>query len=224
MLKRGSPVVVMDLIGVGEIGQVRKGNYNLEGKETNENVAMMLYLLGRSMIEFQTREILSAIEAVSESFKDKVNLYVMDDNLVIPVRHAWTYEDSKHIYSLYHWQSKLIPFPSRRPPDSSGNPQQDYRLSWFWTQTRKGFNPQYVPSGENVPRSWREEIRSEPENRFGHFNSPDFKGDGKPHYLFSNTIHGALRYYDWTELSSSADATTSRFSEAAQEYLEMKKE
>ena len=178
LLKKGLPVVTMDVLGVGEIGEVRKGNYNLEGRDTNENVAMMLYLLGRSMIEFQTREILAAIEAVAERFEDRMDLHVDTDALVISARHVWAYDRAKHIDT----------FRYRR-----------------------------------TPVSWRDAIMREPESRFGDFNSPGFEGDGLPHDLFSNTIHGALRYYDWVELSPSADAGDSGFSKAAQEYLEMDK-
>ena len=184
-LKDGRPVIILDVIGTGEIGQVRKGSYNLEGKDTNENVAMMLYLLGRSIIEFQTREILAAIDTLSRPVKGaSVGLIACSENLIIPIKHACAYDShGGYIYTL---------------------------------------NPRGRKASERV-LSWREAITSEPEKRFGDFNSPNFKGDGKPHYLFSNTIHGALRYYDWTELRPDAGKGDAGFSEAAINYLDINK-
>jgi len=208
LLQDGSPVTVMDLTGVGEIGQVRKGNYNFEGRDTNENVAMMLYLLGRSMIEFQARELLAAVALVSETFNGKVELYATADSLAVSIQHAWAYDNAEHIRALFY--RDLVFVVSYVADNGRDVVHRQVEPSWrkvdkAWQDIRPtNATLAYSYKPPRFPASWREAITSKPENRFGHFNAPNVKGEGLPHYLFSYTVQGALRYYDWVELSPSA--------------------
>ncbi|MCL1919555.1 MAG: hypothetical protein FWG50_00530 [Kiritimatiellaeota bacterium] len=205
LLQDGSPVVVMDVFGTGEVGQIRKGTkqghtiYNFGGKDTNENAAMMLYLLGRSMIEFQTREILAAVAAVSETFKERVNLYAEADDLAIATHHAWAYDAFGHIHALFYRGCTTYKF-SRSVEGEKDVFKALLVKATKWDECTKDWERQDEGSQGDpfegsfkkgsyeygFPLSWREAIRL---------------NGGEPRLLFSHTVHGALRYYDWTELS-----------------------
>lgn len=87
-LDEGAPVMVADLFGTGETGGLKAGHYNFGGTNTNESVAMMLYLLGRSAVEFRVRELLACAGELSRRCGGNPVRAHACGTMVIPACHA----------------------------------------------------------------------------------------------------------------------------------------
>jgi dienelactone hydrolase len=88
-LAEGRPVMAADLFATGETGGLKQGHHNFGSKDTNESVAMMLYLLGRSAIELRTRELLGCAEALAKRFGGRPVKMLTRGTVAIPAYHAY---------------------------------------------------------------------------------------------------------------------------------------
>lgn len=88
-LAEGCPVMAADLFATGEIGVLKPGHYNFDSTNTNESVSMMLYLLGRSAIEFRARDLLGCAGELSRRFGGKPVKVLTRGTVAIPAYHAY---------------------------------------------------------------------------------------------------------------------------------------
>ncbi len=88
-LAEGCPVMAADLFATGEIGLLKPGHYNFDSTNTNESAAMMLYLLGRSALEFRTRDCLGCAYELSRRVGGQPVKVLAQGNAVIAAYHAY---------------------------------------------------------------------------------------------------------------------------------------
>lgn len=145
LLAEGRPVMVAELRAFGETGVLRRERKNrgfYGCLDADEEMSMMCYLLGESLVGHRTEDLLCAASSLSSlTGGKKIDLYC-EGRAVIPAAHAF-YAEREFFGS---------------------------------------FNT------ERSPESWA-----------GILAAPE-----KP-YRFANTVHGALRLYDWTDLVQGAE-------------------
>ncbi len=86
-LDKGSPVLTIDLFATGEIGALKHAFYG--SKRADEGISVMLYLLGRSMVEVRTREIVGCVNWLSDRFQKKPVQLIARGSAAIPAYHAY---------------------------------------------------------------------------------------------------------------------------------------
>lgn len=138
-LATGTPVTVASLRGFGETGQGRHRFYG--AKNADEESAVMLYLLGESLVARRTEDALAVAAWMRTRFNAPIALDA-HGRAAIPAAHAFALERGL--------------FRSLRLTDA--------------------------------PKSWTEVVQG-----------------GLP-YPFADSVYGALRVYDWTELAASDKA------------------
>ena len=84
-LDEGRAVMVADLIGCGEIGKAKHAFYN--AKNADEEAAVMLYALGRSLVGVRTEEILALADFLKTRFGAAPRIFARG-RLAIPAAHA----------------------------------------------------------------------------------------------------------------------------------------
>ena len=89
-LKLGHPVMVADLTGVGEIGECRHTFYGAQNKD--EELAWMLYWLGRSLVGLRAEDLLICAQALSDAFGSRPIVLCAEGDLVIAAYHAYAAE------------------------------------------------------------------------------------------------------------------------------------
>lgn len=86
---RGHPVMLADLIGAGEIGDVRHRFYG--AKNADEEPAVILYLLGKSLVGVRAEEMLVLADSLRVRF-GRVPRIVARGRMAIPAAHAFAAE------------------------------------------------------------------------------------------------------------------------------------
>lgn len=141
LVSSGRPVMVAELRAFGETGVVRKrGFYGC--KDADEEISMMCYLLGESLVGHRAEDMICAAAALSsQTGGGKVDLFC-EGRAAVPGAHAF-----------YAEPGLFASIKCERAPESWADVLADVQ------------------------------VRS---------------------YRFANTVHGALRLYDWTDLSKAA--------------------
>jgi hypothetical protein len=85
-LQSGSPVLAIDLFATGEVGALKHPFYG--SKRADEGISVMLYLLGRSMVEVRTREIVACTAWLAERYQKPVQI-ITRGSAAIPAYHAY---------------------------------------------------------------------------------------------------------------------------------------
>ncbi len=85
-LQAGSPVLAIDLFATGEVGALKHPFYG--SKRADEGISVMLYLLGRSMVEVRTREIVACTAWLAERYQKPVQI-ITRGSAAIPAYHAY---------------------------------------------------------------------------------------------------------------------------------------
>lgn len=138
-LAAGHPVMVADITARGEIGG-HKHRFS-SGNNVDENVGMMLYLLGRSLVAMRAEDMLICAQTLSKACGNAPVILCADSDAVVAAYHAYAAEPGL-------------------------------------------FNR--VEALGSLPLSWSEVVRS------------------SHAFSFSDCVHNALRYYDWTDLYTPA--------------------
>ena len=86
LLADGTPVVVADLIGSGEIGSVKHKFYG--AKNDDEEIAVMYYMLGKSLVGVRAEELLSIAARMKAEFGAAPRV-VACGRMAIPAAHAF---------------------------------------------------------------------------------------------------------------------------------------
>jgi dienelactone hydrolase len=89
-LKAGHPVMAADLTAVGEIGECKHRFYG--SKNRDEGIAVMLYLLGRSLVGLRAEEILVCARSHAEAFGGRPVVLHASGGLAVAAAHAWAAE------------------------------------------------------------------------------------------------------------------------------------
>ncbi len=86
LLADGTPVVVADLIGSGEIGSVKHKFYGAQNED--EEIAVMYYMLGKSLVGVRAEELLSIAARMKAEFGVAPRV-VACGRMAIPAAHAF---------------------------------------------------------------------------------------------------------------------------------------
>ena len=86
LLSDGTPVVVADLIGSGEIGSVKHKFYG--AKNEDEEIAVLYYMLGKSLVGVRAEELLSIAARMNAEFGAAPRV-VACGRMAIPAAHAF---------------------------------------------------------------------------------------------------------------------------------------
>ena len=86
LLAQGTPVMVADLIGAGEIGSAKHKFYG--AKNDDEEIAVLYYMLGKSLVGVRTEELLALANHVKNTFGAAPRI-VAGGRMAIPAAHAF---------------------------------------------------------------------------------------------------------------------------------------
>jgi hypothetical protein len=86
LLAAGHPVTVVDVIGTGEIGQMRHRFYNM--KNPDEEIAVLYYMLGRSLVAERAEELLAVAAFLKEKFREAPHV-VAGGRVAVAAAHAY---------------------------------------------------------------------------------------------------------------------------------------
>lgn len=89
-LAAGHPVMVADITGTGEIGGFKYRFY--KSKHSDENVGMMLYLLGRSLVGLRAEDILICAQNLSKRCGNAPVILCAGEGTVVAAYHAYAAE------------------------------------------------------------------------------------------------------------------------------------
>ena len=89
-LRNGHPVMAADLTAVGEIGECKHRFYG--SKNADEGIAVMLYLLGQSLVGLRAEDILICAQSHAEAFGGQPVILHASGGLSIAASHAYAAE------------------------------------------------------------------------------------------------------------------------------------
>lgn len=105
-LKAGHPVMTADITGVGEIGECRHRFYGAKNKD--EETALLLYLLGRSLVGARAEDILVCAQAHAEAFGNQPVILDASGGLAIAASHAYAAEPA--LFAKLELRDKPLPW------------------------------------------------------------------------------------------------------------------
>ena len=139
-LDAGHPVMFADVLGSGEVGHVIHRFY---GMQDDEEPAVMLYLLGKSLVGVRAEELLVLADDLKVRFAKPVRLAACG-RLAIPAAHAFAAEPASFVgVELFapppSWTDYVR---SSRWPCPYANAVNGALLDYDWTDLVKGASPE----------------------------------------------------------------------------------